>query len=49
MPGWVKWSALVVGVLVVAFVVTRLFGIHHGPGMHMPSNPTGTHASGDHQ
>jgi hypothetical protein len=46
MPGWVKWPALAIGVLVVALVVMRLLGIQHGPGMHMPSSPTGTHAPG---
>jgi len=46
MPGWVKWPGIVLGVLVVVFVVSRLFGVQHGPGMHSPNNPPGTHAPG---
>jgi hypothetical protein len=46
MPGWVKWPAIVLGVLVVVFVVLRLFGVQHGAGMHTPNNPPATHAPG---
>jgi hypothetical protein len=46
MPGWVKWPGIVLGILIVVLVVTRLLGIQHGPGMHMPNNPAGTHSPG---
>jgi hypothetical protein len=46
MPGWVKWPGLVIGILVVVFVGLRLLGVQHGPGMHMPNTPAGTHAPG---
>jgi hypothetical protein len=50
MPGWVRWPGLVIGVLVVVFVVLRLLGVQHGPGMHgpMPNMPSNgpTHAPG---
>jgi hypothetical protein len=37
MPGWVKVSLIVVGLLVVAFIVLQLLGVggDHGPGRHM--------------
>jgi hypothetical protein len=36
MPGWVKWSAIVIGILIVVFVVLQLTGLggEHGPGRH---------------
>jgi hypothetical protein len=36
-PRWVKLSAVVVGVLVLAFVILHLLGgaAGHGPGRHM--------------
>lgn len=46
MPRWVKWPAIVLGVLVLVLVVSHLLGIKHGPGMHTPNTPTGTHATG---
>jgi hypothetical protein len=50
MPRWVKWPALVLGLLVLILVGSRLAGIQHGPGMHMPDQPAGTHApSGGHR
>ncbi|HCT76293.1 MAG TPA: hypothetical protein DGG94_06375, partial [Micromonosporaceae bacterium] len=36
MPGWVKWPAIILGVLIALFLVLRLFGVEHGPGQHMP-------------
>ena len=33
-PGWVKVLGIVVLVLLVLLVVSRLFGIEHGPGLH---------------
>lgn len=33
-PGWVKVLGVIVLVLLVAFVVSRLFGIQHGPDLH---------------
>lgn len=36
MPGWVRWSAIILGVLIALFLVLRLFGVEHGPGQHMP-------------
>jgi hypothetical protein len=38
MPRWVKWSGIVVGVLVLLFVVLQLTGLggQHGPGRHLP-------------
>ena len=46
MPGWVKWPGLVIGILVLVFVGLRLLGVQHGPGMHKPNTPVGTHAPG---
>lgn len=45
-PGWVKWPGIIIGILVLVFVGLRLLGIQHGPGMHRPSDPAGTHAPG---
>jgi hypothetical protein len=37
MPRWVKWSVIVVGVLILLMVVVMsLFGGRHGPGRHLP-------------
>jgi hypothetical protein len=33
-PGWVKVLGIIVLVLLVAFLVSRFFGIEHGPGLH---------------
>ena len=33
-PRWVKITGLVVLLLVVAFVVSSLAGVNHGPGQH---------------
>jgi hypothetical protein len=36
MPRWIKWSAIIVGVLILLFAVLQLAGIgpEHGPGLH---------------
>jgi hypothetical protein len=40
MPRWVKWSLIVVGVLLLLLlVVLPLFGVQHGPGRHAQSDP----------
>ncbi len=36
MPRWVKVFIIVAVVLAVAFVVTKLAGVQHGPGLHGP-------------
>jgi hypothetical protein len=36
MPGWVKVFLIIAIVLVLAFIVSRLFGVQHGPGLHNP-------------
>jgi hypothetical protein len=36
MPRWVKVFLVVAIVLILAFVVTRLLGVQHGPGLHNP-------------
>jgi hypothetical protein len=41
MPLWVKVSLLIVILLVLAFVVTRLLGVQHGPGLHGPPQGSG--------
>ena len=46
MPRWVKWPGIVIGVLAVVFIGMRLLGVQHGPGMHAPADPAGTHAPG---
>lgn len=33
-PGWVKVLGIIVLVLLAVFLVSRLFGIEHGPGLH---------------
>ena len=33
-PGWVKVLGIIVLVLLVVFLVSRFFGIEHGPGLH---------------
>ncbi|SMD25170.1 hypothetical protein [Kibdelosporangium aridum] len=39
-PRWVKWSVIVVGVLVLIVVVLQLTGLggQHGPGQHLPGS-----------
>jgi hypothetical protein len=34
MPLWVKVFLIIAIVLVVAFIVSRLFGVQHGPSQH---------------
>ena len=33
-PGWVKVLGIIVLVLFVLLIVSRLFGVEHGPGLH---------------
>jgi hypothetical protein len=42
MPRWVKWPAIIIGILIVVFVVLQLTGIggEHGPGRHGPGGDT---------
>ncbi len=44
MPRWVKIFLIVVVALAVAFVVTRLLGVEHGPGLHGGGGATPTPA-----
>jgi hypothetical protein len=40
MPRWVKWSLIVIGVLLLLLlVVLPLFGVQHGPGRHASGEP----------
>jgi hypothetical protein len=36
MPRWVKVFLVIAILLVVTFVVTKLAGVEHGPGLHGP-------------
>lgn len=40
-PRWVKVFGIVALVIVLAFIVSLLAGVRHGPGMHTPSGYTG--------
>ena len=33
-PGWVKLLGIIVLLLLIAFVVSRLLGVQHGPDLH---------------
>jgi hypothetical protein len=50
MPGWVKWPAIILGVLILLFVALRFFGVEHGPGLHGPGRGSlpASVAPGDH-
>jgi ABC-type sulfate transport system permease subunit len=40
MPRWVKWSLIVIGLLLLLLlVVLPLFGVQHGPGRHALGEP----------
>jgi hypothetical protein len=39
-PTWVKVLALIAIVVVVAFIVSLLAGVQHGPALHEPSSGT---------
>jgi hypothetical protein len=41
MPLWVKISLVIAILVVLAFVVTRLLGVQHGPGLHGPPQGSG--------
>ena len=49
MPRWVKWPAIIIGVLLVVFLTLQLTGVggNHGPGRHGgDTRPTGVSESG---
>jgi cytochrome b561 len=40
MPRWVKWSLIVIGILLLLLlVVLPLVGVQHDPGMHSAGDP----------
>jgi hypothetical protein len=41
MPGWVKVFIIIAIVLALVFIVTRLLGVQHGPGLHNPAGSGG--------
>lgn len=41
MPRWVKVFIIIVIVLALAFIVSRLLGVQHGPSLHSPSGGSG--------
>jgi hypothetical protein len=43
-PRWVKVSLIIAILLVVAFILTRLLGVQHGPGLHTLGG-SGAHTS----
>jgi hypothetical protein len=45
MPRWVKVSLVIAILLALAFVVTWLLGIQHGPSLHEPPQGYGDHLS----
>jgi hypothetical protein len=45
MPRWVKISLVIAILLILAFVVTRLLGVQHGPGLHGPPQGSGDHTA----
>ncbi len=48
MPRWVK-ILLVVGLVVaLAFLISSLVGVEHGPGRHVPSEGGESHSPGQH-
>lgn len=49
MPRWVKVAWVIAAVVVLAFVVSLLVGVRHGPGLHTPPEMgTGHTAPVDH-
>jgi hypothetical protein len=44
MPRWVKVFIIIAIVLALAFLVTRLLGVQHGPGLHNPGASGGSAA-----
>lgn len=45
MPRWVKVSLIVAIVLALAFIITTLAGIRHGPSIHTPPGSSGSNRS----
>jgi hypothetical protein len=45
MPRWVKVFLVIAIVLALAFIVSRLLGLQHGPGLHNPGGSGGHTAS----
>jgi hypothetical protein len=43
MPRWVKVFLIIAIVLILGFIITRILGVQHGPGLHTP--PGGDHTS----
>lgn len=41
MPRWVKVLIIIAIVLALAFLVSQLLGLQHGPGLHNPGNSGG--------
>jgi hypothetical protein len=41
MPRWVKVFIIVAVVLALGFLVSRLLGVQHGPGLHSPPGGSG--------
>ena len=44
MPRWMKVFIIIAIVLALAFIVTRLLGVQHGPGLHNPGGSAGSAA-----
>jgi hypothetical protein len=49
MPRWVKVFLIVLILVVVAFVISFLAGVRHGPGLHGPSSDDRGHVPGSEQ
>ena len=49
MPRWVKISLVIAILVVLAFVVTWLLGVQHGPRLHEPPQGSGDHISSSEQ
>jgi hypothetical protein len=45
MPRWVKVFLIIAIVLVLAFIVSQLLGIQHGPRRHVPPGSSGSHTA----
>jgi hypothetical protein len=48
MPRWVKVFGIIVIALALAFVISRLAGVRHGPGLHTPPAGVQTPPAGGH-
>jgi hypothetical protein len=47
MPRWVKVFIIIAILVALAFIVTRLLGVQHGPGLHNPGASGGSAAPMD--